>query len=115
VETKEKPLHREDKKPVFDATLPLQLTSESAAIAIQSVLRRIESCHRATLPEQDDEVTIRTFTTLTLRVAPDGKVIGIVFDPPLSPSARACSDQGIQDLSFPRARGESVLTLPISM
>jgi hypothetical protein len=98
-----------------DPSLPEQLTPALAANTLRSLARQIEICHHNAVPKRTEGVTIRASTTVTIQVAPDGHVVFARFDPPLSPVAQLCASSAVQSASFPRARVESVLILPISM
>lgn len=98
-----------------EPVLPDTLTPSLAASTLASIASQVSDCYQRSLPVGDDSVTIHVQTTVHIRVAADGHVVFARFDPPLSPSAQACASAVVQSASFPKARDESQLTLPLSL
>ena len=93
--------------------LPEVLTVELAASTLETVAQGVLACYRLAVPSQINGVTIQAQTTIVMRIAPDGHVVFARFDPPLSPKAQVCASGIVQEASFPRAKAESVLELPL--
>ncbi len=94
--------------------LPEVLTADLAAATLESIAQGVTACHRNAVPNTDG-VTIRVQTRISIRVAPDGHVAFARFDPPLSPRAQTCASGVVQGATFPRARVESLLELPLRL
>jgi hypothetical protein len=95
-------------------SLPEALTADLAAATLQRIAQGVTACHRKAVPSSD-AVTIHAQTRISIRVAPDGHVAFARFDPPLSPRAQTCASDVVQRATFPRARVESVLELPLRL
>ena len=95
-------------------SLPEVLTADLAAATLQSIAQGVTACHRNAMPRTDG-VTIRAQTRISIHVAPNGQVTFARFDPPLSPRAQTCASGVVQGATFPRARIESVLELPLRL
>jgi hypothetical protein len=102
-----------DSAPSASASLPESLTKELASASLANIAREVESCYRRNMPRGNEGVTIHAQTTVNIRIAPDGHVVFARFDPPLAPEAQACASGVVQSATFPRARTESVLVLPL--
>jgi hypothetical protein len=100
--------------PSLPEALPEVLTADLAAATLRSITQGVTACHRNAVPSTDG-VTIRAQTRISIRVAPDGHVVFARFDPPLSPRAQTCASGVVQGATFPRARVESVLELPLRL
>ena len=100
--------------PSLPEALPETLTAVLAAATLQGIAQGVTACHRNAVPSTDG-VTIRVQTRISIRVAPDGHVTFARFDPPLSPRAQTCASGVVQGATFPRARVESVLELPLRL
>ena len=100
---------------VEEEPLPEMLTNQSASSVLAAIASQVEACHREAIPVSQDGVTVRVRTTITIRVAPDGHVVFARFDPPLVPKAQSCASGVVQQATFPAARKESVLQLPLHL
>ncbi|PIE05875.1 MAG: hypothetical protein CSA75_02460 [Sorangium cellulosum] len=95
--------------------LPKTLTKQLASPVLSSIRDGVTACYQDARPLQDSGVVVHAHTNIKIRVAPDGHVVFARFDPPLAPTAQACASRLVESARFPRARGESVLTLSLRM
>ncbi len=104
-----------DPRELAAPSLPEALDEDSAAAALARIAAAVEACARQEMPDGNDQVTIHVYTTIRIRVAPDGHVAYARFEPPLAPKAQSCASAEVRRARFPRARTESFLSLPLSL
>ena len=104
-----------DAAKVEEEPLPEMLTNQSASSVLATIASGVEACHREAIPVSQDGVTVHARTTITIRVASDGHVVFARFDPPLVPKAQSCASGVVQQATFPAARKESILQLPLHL
>jgi hypothetical protein len=79
-------------------------------LTVGSVQSSLDRCFRRVLPGSSS-VQIQLSSTLRFQLAPDGKVLGARFDPPLKPELQSCAE-GVFAGRF--APGPAALDVPVS-
>lgn len=68
--------------------------------SVQRVIATVQRCFSEHTSSGGD-LKVTVLTSMTLRVAPNGRVGEAVFTPPLAPSVRLCVDASVGSLAFP--------------
>ncbi len=89
---------------VFDETPP----EKELRSAVDRIVAGVSRCFKKHTPPQTG-LRVSAETELTIEVHPTGKVAGLVFNPPLAPAVRGCSDGVIGSVSVSKSRAGTTL------
>jgi ferric-dicitrate binding protein FerR (iron transport regulator) len=90
------------------APIRQRLTIGEVEEGVAPVVATITRCFRAGA-EPSGNLRVTAQSAVTLKVAPDGTIEQLSFDPPLSPTVQSCSEREIAEVRFaPSVEGASV-------